>query len=81
MSVRQPPPVTPALHLLDVPAAAARMARHASFVRRLIAAHEIRIYRIGGRVLLDAADVDALIRASVVEPWPARTDQPRRRSQ
>ncbi len=55
--------------LLDLTEASDYLHRHPTYLRRLVAKREIRHLKLGGRLLFDAADLDALLDASVVEVW------------
>ncbi len=53
--------------LLDLGEASDYLHRPPSFLRRLVANREIRHFKLGGRVLFDAADLDELLAYSVRE--------------
>ena len=54
--------------LLDVKEAAARLRLKPTTIRAWILKRKIQYAKIGGRVVIRAADVDALIEASLVPP-------------
>lgn len=53
---------------LDVDGAAAHLNMSTAFIRKLVLQHRIRYYKVGQRVRFDPADLDAFLRAGVVEP-------------
>lgn len=53
---------------LDVDGAAARLNMSTAFIRKLVLQQRIRYYKVGQRIRFDPADLDAFLRAGVVEP-------------
>lgn len=62
---------------LDVEGAAAHLSMSEAFVRKLVLQQRIRHYKVGHRLRFDPADLDAFIRAGVVE---ARAEKGNRRA-
>ena len=54
--------------LLNLSQACDHLARNEAYLRRLVAQRKIKHYRVGGRLLFDAADLDAYLDGCVVEP-------------
>ena len=55
---------------LDVEGAAAHLQMSTAFVRKLVFEHRIRHYKVGQRLRFDPEDLDAFMRAGLVEARP-----------
>jgi excisionase family DNA binding protein len=58
--------------MLDLVEASSYLHRSPTYLRRLVARREVRHYKVGGRLLFDVADLDALLDESLVEPLTSR---------